>query len=37
VPDTGGSCGVARWRCAIGWAVYVAIAAVVIAFAGSAV
>jgi mono/diheme cytochrome c family protein/DNA-binding beta-propeller fold protein YncE len=28
---------VARWRCAIGWAVYVAIAAAVIAFAGSAV
>ena len=31
-----GARGVARWRCAIGWVVYVAIAAVVIAFAGAA-
>ena len=28
--------GLARWRCAIGWAVYVAIAAIFIAFAGAA-
>ena len=30
------ACGVGRWRCAIGWAVYVAIAALVVAFAGAA-
>ncbi len=32
----GSASGLGRWRCAIGWAVYVAIAALVIAFAGAA-
>ncbi|CAG0956258.1 nitrite reductase (NO-forming) / hydroxylamine reductase [Burkholderiales bacterium] len=45
VSDTGsdnatcgtGASGLARWRCAIGWAVYLAIAALVVVFAGAAV